>query len=144
MIKNLIKKETVAVLNYPDVEGFKVKLRYLGKRELKDIYNDCITNVIDPKTRTSVERLNKEKFANIMAERVVIEWEGLTLKGLNKLVPLDPEQVTDGNIIVESTFENKKELLENSSEFDGWVTETTRELSNFSEDIKVKETENLK
>ena len=144
MITNLIKKETVAVLEYPNIEGFKVKLRYLGKRELKEIYNDCISTIIDPKTRTSVERLNKEKFANIMAERVVLDWEGLTIKGLNKLVPVELTEITDMNEVISSSFDNKKELLENSSDFDGWVTETTRELSNFNDEAKTVETKNLK
>lgn len=143
-IKNILRKETVATLVYPDMDTFKVTLRYLGKKELKNIFDECTSKMIDPKTREVKERINKEKFANIIAEKVVISWDGLTVKGLAKLVPIDLTAVTNVDEIVESTFANKQAVLENSSDFDLWVTETTRELANFNEEAEKKAYENLK
>ena len=143
-IKNIIKKETVATIAYPEIPGFKVTLRYLGKKELKNIFDECTTVTIDPKTREKRERINKEKFANIIAEKVVIKWEGLTVKGLLSLVPLELPAETKMDEPVESSFDNKQTLLENSADFDAWITETTRELTNFNEEAQKKEYENLK
>jgi hypothetical protein len=143
-IKNVIKKETIATINYPEIDGFKVTLRYLGKKELKNIFDECTTKMVDPKTREVKERINKEKFANIIAEKVVIKWEGLTLKGLSKLVPVEITPKMKMDEVVEPTFDNKQALLENSADFDSWITDTTRELANFNEEAQVKEYENLK
>ena len=143
-IKNVIKKETIATINYPEIDGFKVTLRYLGKKELKNIFDECTTKMVDPKTREVKERINKEKFANIIAEKVVIKWEGLTLKGLSKLVPVEITPKMKMDEVVEPTFDNKQALLENSADFDAWITDTTRELANFNEEAQVKEYENLK
>lgn len=143
-IKGLIKKDVVSTINYPEIDGFKVTLRYLGKKELNDIIDECTTKTINPRTRETVERINKEKFANIIAEKVVVSWEGLNAKKLATLIPVDLSEVKDLNEVVEPTFENKQLLLENSSDFDSWITAATRELSNFSEVLKKKEYENLK
>lgn len=147
-LSKLIKKDVKATFQYPDIDGFEITLKYVGKAELKRMHEACSTKTYDIRSRTHTEKFNPDKFRELIADELIIEWKGLTYGKLGKLIPLDMDVLKAENLketdIVESTRENKLIVLDNSMEFDTWVGEMIKDAVNFKDEAKKAEFENLK
>lgn len=143
-----VKKEKIVKFEYPEIAGFMVSLRYTGKTQLQDMVKECTEERRDLRTLKTVEEVNEIKFKKLIATKVIVEWTGLTIGGLRNIVLLDEEQLKAAGMtdetVVESSFENKMMLLDNSLEFDRWVNDIIHDLKRFRDEEHSKEIENLK
>lgn len=143
-LKKLIKKEVINTLSYPRFEDFKVKVRYMGREQMREIYESCMKTIYNPRTKQHEKEMDNKKLQDYIATNILLEWEGLTFAKLAKIAPIAIPDGTKPEDIIEPTLENKKDLLEISPEFDNWLSETIKEYENFEDEKKAQELENLK
>ena len=130
-IKNLIAKETTSWVEFPDIDGFEVNIRYLTREDLMKVRNASLTFKFNKRTRQREEEIDNDKFLEHYAEKAIVGWRGLKAKHLPVLVPVDISDM-DPNEEVEYTDEVAIELLKNSSIFDQFITDCMNDFEQFS------------
>ena len=130
-IRNLVAKETTTWVDFPDIDGFQVNLRYLTREDLMKIRNQSLTYKFNKRTRQREEEIDNDKFLEHYAEKAIVGWKGLKAKHLPVLVPVDISDM-DPNEEVEYTEEDAIELLKNSSIFDQFITDCMNDFEQFS------------
>jgi len=130
-IKNLIAKETTSWVEFPDIDGFEVNIRYLTREDLMKVRNASLTFKFNKRTRQREEEIDNDKFLEHYAEKAIVGWRGLKAKHLPVLVPVDISDM-DPNEEVEYTDEDAIELLKNSSIFDQFITDCMNDFEKFS------------
>jgi len=130
-IKSLIAKETASWVEFPDIEGFEINLRYLTREDLMKIRNKSLTYKFNKRTRQREEEVDNEKFLEAYAEKAVADWKGLLVKHLPILLPVDISTM-DADELVEYSMEDAVELLKNSTIFDQFITDTMNDFEQFS------------
>lgn len=143
-LKSLMKKEVISTMAFPNHESFKVTLRYLDKDTMKKIMEDCSKTTFDYKTKRGDKKMDEDKLKNFIADKLIVNWEGLNFSILAKIAPVDIPEGTNMDAAIEPTLQNKIDLLDMSNDFDTWVSEIIKEYGYFDEDKKEKEIENLK
>jgi hypothetical protein len=139
-ISNLIAKETVIDVEFPDIDGFIVKLVYLGRDDLLKIRNASLGYKFNKRTRQREEEVDNEKFVEEYARKAIKGWSGLKVRHLPKLLPVDISgQNADEDVIY--TEEDALDLLKSSTVFDQFVTDALNDYEKFSinkreEDVK--------
>ena len=88
-IKNLIAKETTTWVEFPDIDGFEINLRFLGREDLMKIRNASLTYKFNKRTRQREEEVDNDKFLEHYAEKAIAGWKGLKVKHLPILLPVD-------------------------------------------------------
>jgi len=117
-------------VDYPDVEGFKVKVVALSRKELTSLRKRCVTTSYVRKSKDMAETLDEEMFVQEFSNATIKGWEGLTLEILESLILLD----TTGQDLTmkwEYNQANANTLVTNSTEFDTWLNEVVFDLDNF-------------
>ena len=130
-IKNLIAKESSTWVEFPDIEGFEINLRYLTREDLMKIRNSSLTYKFNKRTRQREEEIDNDKFLEAYAEKAIMGWRGLKIKHLPILLPADISTL-DANEEVEYSEEDAIELLKNSTIFDQFITDTMNDFEQFS------------
>jgi len=130
-IKSMLVKETSTWVEYPDIEGFEVNLRYLTREDLLKIRNASLTYKFNKRTRQKEEEVDSAKFIELYAEKAIAGWRGLKIKHLPLLVPVDITGMNP-NETVEYTEEDAIEMLKNSTTFDQFVSDTLNDFEQFS------------
>lgn len=130
-IKSLLVKETSTWVEYPDIDGFEVNLRYLTREDLLKIRNASLTLKFNKRTRQKEEEVDSAKFIENYAERAIAGWRGLKIKHLPLLVPVDITGMNP-NEVVEYSEEDAVEILKNSPAFDQFVSDTLNDFEQFS------------
>ena len=130
-IKSMLVKETSTWVEYPDIEGFEVNLRYLTREDLLKIRNASLTYKFNKRTRQKEEEVDSAKFIELYAEKAIAGWRGLRIKHLPMLIPADITGLNP-NETVEYTEEDAIELLKNSTTFDQFVSDALNDFEQFS------------
>lgn len=130
-ISNLIAKETIIDVEFPDIDGFIVKLVYLGRDELMKIRNSSLTYKFNKRTRQREEEVDSDKFIEEYTRRAVKGWTGLTVRKLPKLLPVDISSLNPDDV-VEYSEEDALDLIKNSTVFDQFVTDAMNDYEKFS------------
>jgi hypothetical protein len=130
-ISNLIAKETVIDVEFPDIDGFVVKLVYLGRDDLLKIRNASLGYKFNKRTRQREEEVDNEKFIEEYARKAIKGWSGLKVKDLPKLLPVDISQMNPKDEI-NYTEEDALDLLRSSTIFDQFVTDALNDYEKFS------------
>ena len=117
-------------VDYPGLDGFKVEVANLARKELTALRKKCTAQKFDKKTRQLVEELDEEKFVAEFSKKVVINWKGLTLEHLETLLLIDMG-AHNPNKELEYTADNAETLVSSSTEFDTWLNEVVFDLDNF-------------
>lgn len=130
-ISNLIAKETVIDVEFPDIDGFIVQLVYLGRDDLLKIRNSSLGYKFNKRTRQREEEVDNEKFIEEYARKAIKGWTGLKVKDLPKLLPVDISQMKPNDEIV-YTEEDALDLLRSSTIFDQFVTDALNDYEKFS------------
>jgi hypothetical protein len=137
-ISNLIAKETVIDVEFPDIDGFIVKLVYLGRDDLLKIRNASLGYKFNKRTRQREEEVDNEKFVEEYARKAIKGWSGLKVRHLPKLLPVDISgQNADEDVVY--TEEDALDLLRSSTVFDQFVTDALNDYEKFS--ISKRETD---
>jgi len=137
-ISNLIAKETVIDVEFPDIDGFIIKLVYLGRDDLLKIRNASLTYKFNKRTRQREEEVDNEKFIEEYDRRAIKGWTGLRVKSLPKLLPVDISSMDPNDEVVYSE-EDALDLLKSSTVFDQFVTDAMNDYEKFS--INKRETD---
>lgn len=130
-IKSLLVKETSTWVEYPDIDGFEVNLRFLTREDLLKIRNASLTLKFNKRTRQKEEEVDSAKFIENYAEKAIAGWRGLKIKHLPILVPVDITGLNP-NDEVEYSEEDAVEILKNSPAFDQFVSDTLNDFEQFS------------
>ena len=130
-IKNLIAKETTAWVEFPDIEGFELNLRFLTREDLMKVRNQALTFKFNKRTRQREEEVDNDRFLENYAEKAIIGWKGLKVKHMPALMPVDISGM-DVEEDIEYSNEDAIELLKNSTVFDQFVTDAMNDFEQFS------------
>jgi hypothetical protein len=116
-------------VEFPGIDGFKVKVAFQSRDELMKIRKKSTTQKF--KNRQLVEDVDDQLFLELYVRAIVRGWSGLKVKHLTKLMLVD---VTDKDPEMEISFTetNALELMKGSSDFDSFITDTISDISNFS------------
>ncbi len=131
-IKSLLVKETSTWVEYPDIDGFEVNLRFITREDLLKIRNASLVLKFNKRTRQKEEEVDSVKFIENYAEKAIIGWRGLKIKHLPLLVPADINGA-DPNADVEYSAEDAVELLRNSPIFDQFVSDALNDFEQFAQ-----------
>lgn len=139
-IKSMVAKETSTWVEFPDIDGFEVNLRFLTREDLLKIRNASLTYKFNKRTRQREEEVDNDKFLENYSKRAIAGWKGLHVKHLPLLLPVD---ISEMNPEEELAYDEEEalELLKNSTIFDQFVTDTMNDFEQFSkkkaeEDVK--------
>jgi len=130
-IKNLIATETTTWVEFPDIDGFEVNLRFLSREDLMKIRNASLTYKFNKRTRQREEEVDNDKFLENYASRAITGWKGLKIKHLPVLLPVDITGA-DGESEVAYSDDEAIELLKNSTIFDQFITDSMNDFEQFS------------
>jgi len=119
-------------VEFPGYEGFKITVTYLAREELLKLRKKAITTKINRRTRQPEEELNEEVFLKEYTKAVIKGWSGLKMKYLVQLIPVDEDKIADMEAELPFTLDNALIMMENSNDFDAWLTETVGDLANFT------------
>ena len=137
-LQSLVKEDLKHTFDYPGVPGFTVTLRFLTKNSLRDMSKNFT------RTRTKrgqvEEEFDDEGFQEEYVSRAIVDWSGLKYRYLAKLLPVDLNEVEklakseDKNLDdeLEYTHENAMTLIQESTDFDGFVTRMMSDVENFT------------
>lgn len=130
-IKSMLVKETSTWVEFPDIDGFEVNLRYITRDDLLKIRNASLTYKFNKRTRQKEEEVDSVKFIEHYAEKAIADWRGLRVKHLPMLLPVDISGM-NGNDAIDYSEEEAVELLKNSTIFDQFVSDTLNDFEQFS------------
>ena len=131
-LSDLLTPSKQMSVEFPGYEGFKITVTYLAREELLKLRKKAITTKINRRTRQPEEELNEEVFLKEYTKAVVKGWSGLKMKYLVQLIPVDEDKIADMESELPFTLENALIMMENSNDFDAWLTETVGDLANFT------------
>ena len=136
LVDEAIERGVSAWIEYPDVDGFKVKVGYLGKEEVLKITDS--SKEVEWRKHQREEKVDRVKLTRKWADKGILDWKGLTLKKLSEFFPITVK-AEDDNKDVPCTPENKYALLTNSTDFDIWLTRVSTSPEYFVEQLKKRE-----
>lgn len=128
-LKNLLVPSKALEVEYPGMPEFKIQVSFLSRETLQSIRKKSTKTAF--KNRQPVDELNDKLFLDLYVKAAVKGWTGLKLKYLEQLAPVDLTG-QDAEAELEYNEENALYLMENSSNFDAFISEQVTDLSNFS------------
>jgi len=134
-LKSLLVPSKLVEVEYPGFEGFKVNLSFLSRETLVSIRKKSTKTAF--KNRQPVEELDDKLFLKLYVAAAIKGWTGLKYAYLNELAPSDINPA-DAEKLVPYSEENALELMQASSNFDAFVTETVSDLSAFTKNSTQK------
>lgn len=130
-LKSMLVQDTSTWVEFPDIPGFEVNLRFITREELLKIRTASLTFKFNKRTRQREEEVDSAKFLENYAERAIADWRGLKIKHLPSLMPVDISGFKPDEEVEFST-EEAVEMLKNSPIFDQFVTDTLNDFEQFS------------
>lgn len=129
MLDKLVVPTKEVEIEYPGLEGFKVKISAASGKVSRDITKASQVTEFDPTTRRPVERLDEDLFAKNLAKTIIKGWRGLTIDKLESLMLVGEHE--DPTQEVPYSEANAEILLNNSHQFTLWVNEVMFDLEQF-------------
>lgn len=134
-LKSLLVPSKAVEVDFPGFLGFKVNLNFLSRETLVNIRKK--STKVTFKNRQPLDELDEKLFLQLYVEAAIKGWSGLKLKYLEQLAPVELAG-QDLEAELEFTPENALFLMQSSSNFDAFVSETVGELSNFTKPSTTK------
>lgn len=131
-LSDLLTPTKTATVDFPGYEGFEVQLTYLAREEMLKLRKKAVSMKINRRTRQPEEELNEEVFLKEYIKAVIKNWKGLKMKYLVQLIPVDEDKISDMEAELPFSLENAEVLMQNSNDFDSWITEVVGDLANFT------------
>ena len=128
-LKSLLVPSKTVEVEFPGFEGFKLKLAFMSRETLVSIRKKATKTTF--KNRQPVEDLDDKLFLKLYVNAAIKGWSGFKYKHLNELAPMELDP-TDENKELEFSEENALALMEASSNFDSFISETVSDLSAFT------------
>jgi hypothetical protein len=128
-LKSLLVPSKAITADYPGLPGFKVDLVFLSRESLLNIRKKATKTTY--KNRQPIEELDDKLFLSLYTNACVKGWKGLKMSYLDQLAPVDVSgEKPDAELPYSE--ENALALMQTSSNFDSFISETVTELSNFT------------
>lgn len=128
-LKALLVPSKAIEIEYPGLNGFKIDAVFLSRETLVGIRKKATKTSF--KNRQPVEELDDKLFLQLYVNACVKGWKGLKLSYLEQLAPVDLTG-QDPEAELEYSQDNALFLMQNSANFDGFISDTVTELSNFT------------
>lgn len=128
-LKSLLVPSKTVEVEFPGFDGFKLKLAFMSRETLVNIRKKATKTTF--KNRQPVEDLDDKLFLKLYVNAAIKGWSGFKYKHLNELAPMDLNPA-DGEKEVPFSEDNALALMEASSNFDGFISETVSDLSAFT------------
>lgn len=141
LVKNLMVKEKVTEVEFPDLDDFYVSVCYIGRDKLTKIRNQSLVYKFNKRTRQREEEVDSDKFLELYSNAVIKGWRGLTVGKLGKLLPIDTTKM-DKEEEVPYSADDALELLKNSPIFDQFITDTLNDFEVFERNANEVEEKN--
>lgn len=128
-LKSLLVPSKTVEVEFPGFDGFKLKLAFMSRETLVSIRKKSTKTTF--KNRQPVEDLDDKLFLKLYVNAAIKGWSGFKYKYLNELAPteIDPKDLEKE---IEFSEENALALMEASSNFDAFISETVSDLSAFT------------
>ncbi len=128
-LKSLLVPSKAVSTEYPGMPGFKIDVVFLARETLVSIRKKATKTSF--KNRQPVEELDDKLFLQLYVNACIKGWTGLKLNYLEQLAPVD---LTGQDMAAELAYseDNALFLMQNSANFDGFISDTVTELSNFT------------
>ena len=134
-LKSLLVPSKTVEVEYPGFSGFKIDAVFLSRETLVSIRKKATK--ITFKNRQPVEELDDKIFLQLYVNACIKGWKGLKLSYLEQLAPVDLTGQDPENEL-EYNQDNALFLMQNSANFDAFISETVTELSNFTKTSTLK------
>jgi len=131
-LSSLLTPSKEIEIDYPGLEGFKIKLAFLSRDAILKIRKKCTVTKFDKRSRQPIDELDEDLFQKTFVSSVVKGWTGLKFKYLEELALVDLSKIEDVEAELEYSEANAVQLLTASQELDQFVSEVTSSLSNFT------------
>lgn len=128
-LKNLLVPSKSVEVEYPGFNGFKINVVFLSRETLVGIRKKATKTSF--KNRQPVEELDDKLFLQLYVNACIKGWSGLKLAYLEQLAPVDLTGQDPENTLAYDQ-DNALFLMQNSANFDAFISETVTELSNFT------------
>lgn len=116
-------------VDYPGIDGFKVKVAFQSREELIKLRKKATTKKW--KGRELTEEVDDQLFLQLYVKAVVKGWSGLRIKDLPRLLLVDVSTQANQDAELEFSEENALQLMKGSTDFDSFVSDTVSDLTNF-------------
>jgi len=146
LVRKAGKDKRIIEFQCPYIPKFYVKIAFASKFVLGQIREISKEIFYDARTRVREEKLNDDKLRREYAKQIVIDWRGLTVDSLKKILPsLEVEKDVDVSKEILYSAELTIAMLEVSLEFESWILDIASNVENFVAiaEQKEKEKENL-
>ena len=127
--------DKVTEVEFPDIDGFTVNICYLGRDKLMKIRNGALVYKFNKRTRQREEEVDNDKFLEAYTEAVIKGWNGLTVRGLSHLLPVDVSKM-DPKKEIPYSAEDALDLIKNSTIFDQFISDTLNNFDTFENEAK--------
>jgi len=128
-LKSLLVPSKTVEVDYPGFTDFKIQVAFLSRETLINIRKKSTKTVF--KNRAPTEELDDKLFLKLYVDAAIKGWKGLKLSYIEQLAPVD---LTGQDLDSELPYNQDEalSLMQASSNFDAFISETVTELSNFS------------
>ena len=128
-LKSLLVPSKAVEVEYPGMPGFMISVSFLSRETLISIRKKSTKTTF--KNRQQVEEGDDKLFLKLYVEAAIKGWKGLKLGYVEQLAPIE---LGTNSRDAELAFSNENALylMENSSNFDGFISEVVTDLSNFN------------
>jgi len=127
-IKDLVVSEKIVEREVPGIPGFKVRIKYQGRQAIRELAKKATVFSLDEHMQKT-EKLDVELFNKLFVSSCVLDWYGLTMSNLSKLVLIETPE--DPNEEVLFSKENAEFLISSSEVFDKFINATAHDLDVF-------------
>jgi hypothetical protein len=128
-LKSLLVPSKATEVEYPGFPGFKLNVVFLSRETLQNIRKKATKSSF--KNRQQVDELDDKLFLKLYVAETIKGWGGLKLAYLNELAPVDlTGQDLDNTLPYDE--DNALFLMQSSSNFDTFISETVTDLTNFT------------
>lgn len=128
-LKSLLVPSKTVDVEFPGYDGFKLTLSFLTREALVNIRKKATKTTF--KNRQATEELDEKLFLKMYVEAAIKGWKGLKLSYLEQLAPVDISG-QDPDSELPFSIDDALSLMQASSSFDAFVTETVSDLGNFT------------
>ena len=130
-LKSLLKETKEIEIQFPDLDGFMVKIAYLSKEQLRKIMSKSKIIGYDRKLGEPTETLDDELFTKLYVEKALVGWTGLKYEYLKDLVLIDESQLPEEGEL-EYSLTSAIQLVNSSKHFDTWISSVISDISLFN------------
>lgn len=129
-LKTLLVPSKAAEVEYPGMPGFKIDVSFMSRDTMINIRKKATKNTF--KNRQASEEFDEKVFLQLYAEAAIKNWNGLKLAYLQMLAPVDLSGQEDLDVELPFSQENALFLMQSSTNFDSFISDTVSDLGNFS------------